>query len=444
MLIKKNYRLHQVRLMLLALLWTSVAGAAFQQAPVLQAAEVIRYVAPNARGTASGLSAQNAANFRTASFWTGINTLLASSPVKVIFLEGQYVISSDPSKGLPTFQLNDMGHAVNRLTLEGQSREGVIFTRHQDDPNYSSTNTKGAALFLLYTSRNTTVRNFTFTAPHKAIGYATNFRGEDYLIENCHFHDLQGVYYGASGTANAPTRDITFKDCRFERVGSGSHAHMIYNAYDVKYINVINCYFEDCAGDYVRFRDDTDFCVVTGCIFRSTGTYLNTHQAFISVPLFNDDDPANPPANPNYEYFGTHMLFYNNNFWYADTTAGSNFNLAIMFHHSGYDPPGRRHLLTTNEGQILHYGTLDEKKALMLENLGLMAHRIHVYDNTYTNTIFKATYRSYPAYGAVSRGGDGYYDIIDTFNDLPVVSSPEQAILFFKRITAAPDWMLMQ
>ena len=59
---------------------------------------------------------------------------------------------------------------------------------------------------------------------------------------------------------------------------------MAYNAYDPKHIRFVDCHFEDCAGDYVRFRDGTDFGVVVGCTFKSTGNYRNVNMPFISKP----------------------------------------------------------------------------------------------------------------------------------------------------------------
>ena len=391
-----------------------------------------RYVAPEARGTGDGVSQENAAGFRDMDFWKKVNAALPESAMEVVFLNGQYIVSADKAKAMPELRLYGFGHASNSLILRGEKAGEVVFTRHPDDPDYTRKNNKGPGFLFLRDARNVTVRDLTFTAPKKPIGYATNFRGRDLTIENCHWHDLDGVYFGATGTALGTTNNVTFVKCRFERVGSGGHAHMAYNAYDPQHIRFVDCYFEDCSGDYVRFRDNTEYGLVTGCTFRSTGKFTNQNMPFITMPLFNDDDPSKNPAKPNYEYFGTHFLIFNNKFIY-ETEDRPERRLAICFHHSGYDPPDRRHLLDPSEANVLKTGTTAEKKALMKKDLGIDADSVHVFGNEYTNVAQKGVYRFSANYGAKSRGGDGLYDIFDTFNRKPVVKNVEEALRFFER-----------
>lgn len=399
------------------------------------------FVAPAAQGNGDGTGRENAADFRAGAFWQGLNGRLAAGPVTVVLLAGTYVVSEDRARRMPPLEIERVGHERHPLVIEGERAGEVVFTRHAGDkkvgdyPRAVRAGLKGPGLFFLRHARNTTVRNLTFTAPEVPMGYATNFAGgRDLTIEHCHWHDLQGVYFGATGTAGAETDHVTFRQCRFERVGSGGHAHMIYNAYDPLHIRVIDSHFEDCAGDYLRFRDGTDYGVVFGCTFRSTGKYVGTHQPFIAVPLFNDDNPAQPKTTPNYEYFGTHFLIAGNRFSYA-TEEKPETRIAVVFHHSGFDPPGRRHLLDPTEAQILRAGTPAERRALLRRNLGLEVENVHVYANEYERVAQRGVYRCSSAYGSRARGGEGRFEIDDLFNPEPVASDSQQALEYFGRRT---------
>lgn len=400
------------------------------------------FVAPAAVGAGDGSSRAAAADFRRAPFWASLNRQLAEEPVTVVFLAGRYVVSDDPARQMPPFEIDQVGHPRHALVLEGERAGEVVFSRHEGDRKLADyplperrAGLKGPGLFFLRRGRNVTVRNLTFTAPDVPMGYTTNFAGgRDVTIEHCHWHDLQGVYFGASGTVGAETDHVTFRHCRFERVGSGGHAHMIYNAYDPLHVRVIDCHFEDCAGDYVRFRDGTDYGVVYGCTFRSTGRYLRTHQTFVAVPLFNDDDPARPTAKPNYEYFGTRFLIAHNRFIYENEESPAT-RCALVFHHSGFDPPGRQHLLDRAAAQVLRSGTPAERRALLQRNLGLDVAQVHVFGNEYVRVAHLGLYRGNAAYGARARGGEGQFDIADLFNPAPVVRDAQEAMAYFGRRT---------
>ena len=387
------------------------------------------FVAPQTVGDGGGASAENAAGFRDPKLWARINPALEQNPVTVTFLAGTYLVSDDKAKAMPPLVVTGIGHAIHRCVIQGSAAGEVIFTRHPAD---RKTGEKGPGFFFLSDCHNVTVRNLTFTAPKIPIGYATNFgKCQNILIEDCHWHDLQGVYFGATGTVGETTDHITFQRCRFERVGSGGHAHMAYNAYDPRHIRFIDCHFEDCAGDYVRFRDNTEYGVVVGCTFKSTGTYTNVHSPFISVPLFNDDNPATNPAHPNYEYFGTHFLICNNTFSYANELKPES-RIAVLFHQSGFSPPGRHYLLTPAEARILKTGTTEARQAFLRATIGIDPATVHVFGNRYTNVARRGVYRCAAQYGARSLGGDGAYEIGDTFNSAPVVRTPAEALAFFE------------
>src|SRR5439155_8968122 len=169
-------------------------------------------------------------------------------------------------------------------------------------------------LVELRSCRNIQLIGLNFVGPERLGAVVKIDNCQNIVLDHCTWTDLTGVFYSAVSPVHPETRDITIANCAFTRVGSGSHAHMIYNAYGPQRINVIDCRFEDCAGDFVRFRDRTDYSVVYGCSFKCTGNYREVNPPFITVPLFNDDNPASQPAHPNYEYFGTHFIFANNTF----------------------------------------------------------------------------------------------------------------------------------
>ena len=387
----------------------------------------IFYVAPQEAGDGRGVSQTNAANFRNMDFWSLIRRAVQKGPVVVNFLGGKYIVSSDARKAMPTLVLSDLGHEDHSLTLQGINKRDVVFTRHSDD---SREGKKGPGFLKITRSQDLIIRNLHFTGKHP-VGYATHFGGNsNILIEGCSWIDLPGVYYGSTGTAGASTDHVTFRNCVFKRVGSGGHAHMAYNAYDPKHIRFVDCHFEDCAGDYVRFRDGTDFGVVVGCTFKSTGKYRNVNMPFITVPLFNDDDPSKQKSSPNYEFFGTHFLIFDNTFLYAND-APDGVRAALLFHHSGFDPPDRNHLLTREQARLLEKGTVAEKKAFMLENFGIDTNKVYLFNNRFMGVDRKVAYRSGTAYGAKSKGWSGIIDITDTVNSSEVAETAEHALTFF-------------
>ena len=392
------------------------------------AAEQTFYVSPEERGDGGAESPATAAYFRNMDFWALVNQAVQKEPVVVNFLGGTYLVSSEAKQAMPTLALSGLGHDRHLLTLQGADEGNVVFTRHADDPRKGKT---GPGFFKITRSQNVRVRNFEFTA-EQPIGYATHFGGnKNVVVEKCRWIDLPGVYYGATGTAGELTDHVTLRDCVFQRVGSGGHAHMAYNAYDPKHIRFIRCHFEDCAGDYVRFRDGTDFGVVVGCTFKSTGTYRNVNVPFITVPLFNDDDPSKQKKSPNYEYFGTHFLIFDNTFHYANENPKGS-RVALRFHHSGFDPPGRNHLLTIEQARLLETGTPSEKKAFMRDNFGIDTDHVHFFNNRFIGVEPNVEYRSAAAYGAQSKGWSGIVNITDTINRSEVAGTVEQALKFFE------------
>ncbi len=412
----------------MACVWIAGVGA-FAQESAPPAGRVF-FVAPAASGAQDGTSEKDAANFRDWRVWLQVQRTLQNEPVTVNFLPGNYVFSKVPGAGdRGTLKLENMGNVNHQLVLQGMYAEGTVF---MSDPA-EKVDEKNTIDMFVFDGKNAVIRNLHFTGAQH-MGYAARFFGENILVENCSCVDLTRVYYGATGTAYSTSKHITFKKCVFIRVGLGSHAHMIYNAYDPTYIYVIDSYFEDCAGEYVRFRDGTDYGVVFGNTFKSTGTFVNGNMPFISVPLFNDDDPSKPGANPNYEYFGTHFLVAHNTFIYPDDNSPGE-RVVMRFLHSGFDPPGRQHLLRTDDVRILTKGSPEQKRALLKQNMGIEGENVYIYDNTYIGKGSKLLvhYNSSPNYGAKGFGWSGAFDVTDAMNFTPVAATAAEAMAFWEK-----------
>ena len=366
------------------------------------------YIAPTQQGTGDGQTETDAAQYTNEAFWHNVQTMLNQHPVTVHFLPGDYIQSP--------LRLAKLGHPKNRLTLLGSDK--TVFKIHSTDPKKPNTGFHIAA-----GCQNITVENLHFTG-NGTVGYISHVRGSQNIhFKNCTWIDLPNIIYGATGTApskrstpetasETDTHHITYENCTFKRVGTKGGAHMIYNAYGPQHIYVINSHFEDCAGDYVRFRDLTDYCIVTGSTFTSTGTYPPNnpiHRPFISMPLFSDVDPGD-------EWFGTHFFFAHNTFTYQGQQEMDGEKIPIKFYHKGFDPPQRRHLLTADEGTVLENGSPQDKKTLLKTNCAIDTDQIHVFENTYSGIAVRAVYGCEAAYGAQSKGWEKSADIFALFN----------------------------
>src|SRR6202012_5161791 len=170
----------------------------------------------------------------------------------------------------------------------------------------------------------------TFTGPCSSWGIDCQ---PDYLkpcrdleFSHCQFINLTNAYYGVIGLVNG-ARDITVDSCTFTNNTNGSHQHLIYASHDIVNVVVTNCVFQDCLADYIRFRDDSDYCVVDHCTFISP--LAASAWPFVSVELYNDTDPG-----PGDEFFGTHFQISNTAFNY-NASGGPGPYSALHFSDSG-------------------------------------------------------------------------------------------------------------
>ena len=348
------------------------------------------YVAPSALGDGWGADAGNAAAYTDTAFWGRVQNTLASGPVTVLFLDGNY--SSALSLGL-------IGNVDNTLTLAGMSSNGVVF----DAP--------GTILFELKGCQNMLLEQLNFTGA--GTGYAFRITKEDggtvssnITVRNCDWYDMEDIYYGASGV-HYGSHHVRFENCTFRRIGFDGHAHMMYHSYNADHVAAINCHFEDCSGVYVRFRAGSDYAVVSGCTFATTQTYPNRSsisEIFVEFPVFNDVDPGD-------EYFALDPVVTNNTFLFHGSEPPNRYG--IRFLHSGYDPPGMNHLMTAAEGAVLEGSDAAAKKNLLKNNCGIDFDEIVIDGNTWSNETRRILFSSAAAYGATSKGWDSEADISD-------------------------------
>lgn len=311
-----------------------------------------------------------------AAFWSNIQTQLQSNPVDVVFADGTYNLTS-------TITLNNIGHTTNRLQLKCNTIGSAVITGSI------------SKLMGLSNSKNVLIHRLKFTG--SVTGYGLTIQNsQNVTVAYCRFEDMPNVYYGALGVHYAGSNKVIIRQNHFENIGVGSTAHMIYGAYGVKRLKVINNTFKDCAGSFVRFRgDNSTHGVVYGNKFTSTGTYLTgVNPIFVEVPVFND-------VNPGDETFGTSFMITKNNFNYS-TSGNQNTRYALVFHHSGYNPPGRTHLISAADATTLGSGTVTQKRAIMSSKLGLDGTKILFGGNTNTNVAVNVSYRCQGGYGAVA------------------------------------------
>lgn len=363
--------------------------------------DIVRYVAPVSIGAGNGESAEDAAGFMEPQFWKFVNILLTDRSVEVKFLPGDYS-SAFIDDGLI---LTNVGHEINRLTLTG------LCDVNSDDPLLLDNVIFKAPLgyedktdILRFNNcQNIHIRKFHFTGGG-TIDYVLRITGgntNNILVEDCSWIDMRGIVFGATGVHSGAS-NVIYRNCVFKRIGRNTGSHMMYHSYGSSYIGVFDCHFEDCMGDYIRFRARTDYGIVKGSTFKRTRTYPNV--TFIAIPCFND-------VNPGDEWFGTNFAFSSNQFVNEATTSTTE---PISFYHHGFSPAQFNYLLTSTEGETLVNGTANAKTRILKNNFGLEMDQIRITNNTFsTNILQRVTIRSLTSYGAVSLGWTGTAEITD-------------------------------
>lgn len=340
-----------------------------------------------------------------AAYWADVQSALAKGPVDVIFEEGIYTRNA-------TLILSKIGHTDNLLTIKGEAKgDGVVINGSIDN------------LMDLNGCKNVKLQGFKFTGVAKSYALRV-INSQNITIEKCAFVDLSEVGFGALGVHYALTNGVVVKYCTFENVGKTSAAHMIYGAYGVQRLSVVSNSFKNCAGAFVRFRGDlSDKGVVYGNTFTSTGTYLGFNPPFIEVPVFNDVDPGD-------ERMGTNFMVTKNTFSYG-TEGLRETRFALVFHSSGNNPPGRNYLISAADGLLMQKGTVEQKKNIMLNQLGLTADKIRFGGNTNINVGSDVIFRVQNGYGSAGQW-EGIADITSTVNSSGLNITEEQALRYYQ------------
>ena len=345
------------------------------------------YAAPVSRGNGSGFSPGNAAYYLASTFWDHVADELDISPVRVTLLDGIYS---------GTLDLTNRGDPMHLLTLMAESRYGVIF------------NGNGNHQIVLLGVQNITLEGIKFTGePYEFAVYSKNNGvkvARNITYRYCLFEDL---YRSVLGVLNG-NRNTTVSSCTFRNSGYGGEgSHMIYCDHDSRGITITDCSFTDCqGGDYIRFRNQTDYAIVDNCSFRSTDALYN-HESIL-IPAFNSTDPGK-------EFYGTNFQITNNHFQY-DEVGGYDRRYAVEFRCDGFNVPsfdGLDFWTDPSEAAILNTGTAAEKAAILGPEMDLHREKVKFHGNTFDNVSYQMGYWHHPNYGS---GDQGYTSICNISN----------------------------
>jgi hypothetical protein len=320
------------------------------------------WVAPAAAGTGSGSSAANAAYYLNSSFWNGVQSQLQSGNVTVNFVTGAYNADS--------LNFTNMGNLLHPLTLTAVTPQGAVFS-------------PSANIVQLYGCQNFQLNGLVFTGPtpYWAVYCIPNgsMPCRNVEISNCWFLNLTNAYYAAIGLLNG-TRDVQVYNCNFTNITAGDHQHMIYAPHDIENVVVSNCVFQDCLADYVRFRDDSEYCWVQNCTFISTMSA--SAWPFVSAELYNvtNSDSAGD------EFFGTYFQVSGNSFNY-EVAGGPGPYSALHFSDDGYSPQSYDCDLTSAQTNQLSSGSTSFQQLFLQTNMGLIASGLKMFDNTYNSRV---------------------------------------------------------
>ena len=327
------------------------------------------WVAPTAVGTGDGSTSANAAGYLNASFWATIQSRLQNSNVTVNFLSGNYSAN--------TLGFTNAGNPLHQLTLNAVIPHSVIF------------NPSANPIIQLMGSQNIKLSGFGFTGPvsYWAVYCIPNSLNpcRNIEINSCWFWNLTNAYYAAIGLLNG-TRSVQVYNCNFTNITFGDHAHMIYAPHDIEDVVVSNCVMQDCvSGDYIKFRDDSEYGVVQNCTFIST--MASSTWPFVSQDLYNvtNSDSAGD------EFFGTYFQISSNSFTYQ-AAGGAGPYSAMHFFDDSWSPQSYYCDLTSAQASALGSGTASYQRSFLLTNMGIDATSVKMFGNTYSGVTYHMDY----------------------------------------------------
>jgi len=203
-------------------------------------------------------------------------------------------------------------------------------------------------------------------------------------------------------------RDVLVDNCTFTNLtdNNGNHQHMIYASHNIVSVVTANCLFADCLADYVRFRDNSEYCAVQNCTFISTMSA--SAWPFVSVELYND---TNSDAAGD-EFFGNYFQINSNAFTY-NTGGGPGPYSALHFSDTGYSPYSYHCDLTSSQASQLSSGATSFQRSFLQTNMGIIASSIEMFGNTYNSRV---AYHLDYAYNTGNAPGNGWSGIIKLDN----------------------------
>ncbi len=393
-------------------------GVAATLARAAPPGEVVRYVAPSARGSGSGQTPADAAKYNSASLWSSVQTQLASTPVRVVWLAGEYSFASSSD----ALTLKAKGHAVNTLSLVGEDLGSVRLVAS------AAATAPISRMLVIDASQNIDVENL-----HLRSKSAFNV---DYVVlvtnssKNIHFAnissvDTKNITYGVLGM-HYGTNNASVVGSEFLRVGYDLHQHFVYAFRNVSALTFSNNVFEDSTGAYLRCRDTCSGIAILNSDFRATGTWGSSDAShFIEWAVFNDKVYTPTKPNPGeQEYFLGGFTAVGNRFDYFSAQAARAIPFSIFA--GGYKPfdgtQYREHLLSAADANVLLQGSVSSRRSLVLSKYKLdTTKHFTLSANTYRNARIVFELESRADYGAAAyyppadSAGCGSYDISALF-----------------------------
>lgn len=318
------------------------------------------YVSPD--GSGDGLSYTNPALYTSETLWPEINHAAENHPVKVVFRTGNYNNSN--------FELGTIGTLRNTIVLEGERPFGTLFG--------------GLYGIRLYGSRNLVLRNIHFNSgvaqTSKLVIGKVGSETRNITVSDCYFVNTTNITYGACSMSGTNTYDITASDCAFIRVGKPNDgSHMVYNSSDSHNINLVDNYFEDGWGTYVKIRSGSSGYRISGNTFiQNNGYRTESSKPFVHFSAIN--------SGTTDEVLGTDYSIENNVFEYNAYP-----QLPIWIRVSGETPinhPGYHEITLAEKDTIEGTGyAATNRNAVIKENFGIDILKDWVIGgNSYSNT----------------------------------------------------------
>lgn len=314
------------------------------------------YAAPSALGNGSGESENNAAQYNSSTFWNLVNSSALNHPVKVELLDGHYTEHWD---------LTGVGNSTNKIIITGKNPFGMQYVKTNSNLYYLAINNCNNIVFkhLHFTAAENA--NSLIAEDHAIYDYEIVMRiGTDDTTNSNHriqcvgitFTDMLLMRYSAVSNRGFNTSDISWNNCSFTRIGWDKLDHSIYSTHGAS-VTVENCYFQDCNGVYVLFRNRS-IGSVKNCKFIATGTqpsgnsplyYVN--HSFIQLTAFNVPKEGYVPD----EFIGNDYNFSNNHFEYNETRDTKGFRCPFSITVQGIAPISHPnyHNVSKEDGAIL-------------------------------------------------------------------------------------------